>query len=183
MRTSVDKQYLESHIKDVDYIVMKDGRTTICTITMVNGFTVNGYSACVDVKNFDSALGRRYSYENAFAQLWPLECYLLAETLHCAARGDIAHDIGWAVQQAKNGKRVTRAGWNAKGQWIAFSPGSLIDYTHFWAPANKQYAKEQPGGNAEVFSAMTLKNAQGQIVMGWVPSTTDLLMQDWEIAE
>ena len=30
---------------------------------------------------------------------------------------------------------------------------------------------------------MTLKNAQGMIVLGWVPSVTDLLMQDWEIVE
>lgn len=88
MRTSIDKQYIESRIKDVDYLVMKDGRTTICTITMANGYTVNGYSACVDIKNFDEALGRKYGYENAFEKLWPLEGYLLAERLHREERGD-----------------------------------------------------------------------------------------------
>lgn len=181
-RTSVDKQYLETRIKDVDYIVMKDGRTTICTITMANGYTVNGYSACVLACNFDEALGRRYSYEDAFDKLWPLEGYLLAEETHRLSRGDEAHDIGWAIRQAKNGHRVTRTGWNAKGQWVAFSPGGVVHASQFWSPANKSHALHQPEQTAEVFPAMTLKNAQGMIVMGWVPSTGDLLMQDWEIA-
>lgn len=183
-RTSVDKQYLESRIRDVEYIVMKDGRTTICTITMVNNFTVNGHSACVLACNFDEALGRKYSYEDAFNKLWPLEGYLLAEEVYSRSRGDENHDIGWAIRQAKNGKRVARAGWNAPGQWVSFSPGQdSVDYTRFWSEANKQFAKEQPSGCAPVSAGMTLKNAQGMIVMGWVPSTTDLLMQDWEIAE
>lgn len=89
MRTSVDKQYLEARIKDVYYTVMPDGRTTVCTIEMVNGFTVNGFSACVLASNFDAALGRRYSYENAFGQLWPLEGYLLAEQLSDEAHGNV----------------------------------------------------------------------------------------------
>ena len=88
MKTYVEKSDIEARIKDVGYLVMPDGRTTICTITMVNGFTVNGFSACVDAKNFDAALGRKYSYENAFEALWPLEGHLLAERLHRSARGD-----------------------------------------------------------------------------------------------
>mgnify|MGYP000072973861 CR=1 FL=1 len=90
MRTSIDAQFIESRVKDVDYIVMKDGRTTICTITMINGYTVNGFSACVDIKNFDAALGRKYSYEDAFNKLWPLEGYLLAERLNIKAAMDEA---------------------------------------------------------------------------------------------
>lgn len=181
-RTSVDKQYLEKRVKDVYYTVMPDGRTTICTIEMVNGYTVNGYSACVLASNFDAARGRKYSYEDAFNKLWPLEGYLLAEEVYSRSRGDENHDIGWAIQQAKNGKRVARAGWNAPGQWVAFSQGGKIKHTDFWAQPNKDYAFAQPDGTAEVVPAMTLKNAQGMIVMGWVPSITDLLMQDWEIA-
>ncbi len=87
-RTSIDAPYITSRIKDVDYIVMKDGRTTICTITMANDYTVNGFSACVDIKNFDAALGRKYSYEDAFNKLWPLEGYLLAERISTKKGGD-----------------------------------------------------------------------------------------------
>lgn len=82
MKNYIDKHDIEARIKDIDYLVMKDGRTTICTIEMVNGFTVNGQSACVAKDNFDEAKGRKYSYEDAFDKLWPLEGYLLAERLY-----------------------------------------------------------------------------------------------------
>lgn len=55
---------------------------TLCFITMENGFTVIGHSACADPSNFDADLGRKIAYENAFDQLWPLEGYLLKEDLH-----------------------------------------------------------------------------------------------------
>lgn len=38
--------------------------------------------------NFDMALGRKYSYEDAFNKLWPLEGYLLAERIKNESRGD-----------------------------------------------------------------------------------------------
>lgn len=27
-------------------------------------------------------------------------------------------DFGWAIRHLKNGKRVTRPGWNGKGMWL-----------------------------------------------------------------
>lgn len=86
MRTSIDKQYLESRIKYVNYYVLPGTTCTICNITLANEFGVRGESACVDPKNFDEAIGRRIAYENAFQNLWQLEGYLLAERLHNAAR-------------------------------------------------------------------------------------------------
>jgi hypothetical protein len=35
----------------------------------------------VDLGNFDAALGRKYAYEDALKEAWPLEGYLLAEEL------------------------------------------------------------------------------------------------------
>jgi hypothetical protein len=81
MKTSIDKQHLEERIKDVDYLVLPGTTVTICSITMVNGFSVRGESACVDPKNFDEAKGRKYAYEDAFGKLWQLEGYLLADKL------------------------------------------------------------------------------------------------------
>ena len=156
---------------------------TFCVLVMKNGFTVTGESACASPENFDAELGRKIARQNAVAKIWPLMGYELRSQLAAEARGDVNHDIGWAVRQAKLGKRVARRGWNAAGQWVTFSPGTEnVPADRFWAPANQAYAEEN-GGYATVFSAMTLKNAQGMIVMGWVPSVTDLLMQDWEIVE
>ena len=156
---------------------------TFCVLVLRNGFTVTGESACASPENFDAEVGRKIARQNAVQKIWPLMGYELRSQLAAEARGDVNHDIGWAVRQAKLGKRVARRGWNAAGQWVTFSPGTEnVPADRFWAPANQAYAEEN-GGYATVFSAMTLKNAQGMIVLGWVPSVTDLLMQDWEIVE
>ena len=156
---------------------------TFCVLVLRNGFTVTGESACASPENFDAEVGRKIARQNAMQKIWPLMGYELRSQLAAEARGDVNHDIGWAVRQAKLGKRVARRGWNAAGQWVTFSPGTEnVPADRFWAPANQAYAEEN-GGYATVFSAMTLKNAQGMIVLGWVPSVTDLLMQDWEIVE
>ena len=167
--------------EDADLIPLK--LLTFCVLVLKNGFTVTGESACASPENFDAELGRKIARQNAVQKIWPLMGYELRSQLAAEARGDVNHDIGWAVRQAKLGKRVTRAGWNAAGQWVTFSPGTEnVPADRFWAPANRAYAEEN-GGYATVFSSMTLKNAQGMIVMGWFPSVTDLLMQDWEIVE
>ena len=54
---------------------------TICLLTMANGFTVIGKSAPASPENFDPEKGRRFAYEDAIKQLWPLEGYALREKL------------------------------------------------------------------------------------------------------
>ena len=80
--TKVTREALEAKIKQVTYVAMPDGRTTICQITMANGFTVRGESSCVSVENFNELLGRNYSYDNALNRAWAFEAYLLAEQHH-----------------------------------------------------------------------------------------------------
>jgi hypothetical protein len=38
---------------------------TFCVLTLYNGHTIVGKSACVSAKNFDAALGRKYAREDA----------------------------------------------------------------------------------------------------------------------
>lgn len=54
---------------------------TICILQMRNGFTVIGKSAPASPENFDPEKGRRFAYEDAIKQLWPLEGYALRERL------------------------------------------------------------------------------------------------------
>ncbi len=54
---------------------------TICILTMNNGFTVIGKSAPASPENFDAEKGKRFAYEDAIKQLWPLEGYALRERL------------------------------------------------------------------------------------------------------
>ncbi len=56
-------------------------RLTICILVMKNGFTVVGKSAPASPENFDAEKGKRFAYEDAIKQLWPLEGYALRERL------------------------------------------------------------------------------------------------------
>lgn len=54
---------------------------TICVLLLRNGFSLVGKSAPADPENFDSEAGRRFAYDDALRQLWPLEGYALRERL------------------------------------------------------------------------------------------------------
>lgn len=78
---TVTLEGITAKVKEVSYTFLADGRTTVCQITMENGFTVLGSSSCVDARNFNVADGQKYSYENAFNKTWELEGYLLRQKL------------------------------------------------------------------------------------------------------
>ena len=50
---------------------------TVCTLTLRNGFSVIGESACASPENFDENLGRRIAFDNARGKIWALEGYRL----------------------------------------------------------------------------------------------------------
>jgi hypothetical protein len=80
-RTKVTLSDMQDKIKEVIYMVLPETTTTVCIMTMKNGYSVLGTSACVDHASFNKALGEQYSYNNAIDKLWPLEGYLLADQL------------------------------------------------------------------------------------------------------
>ena len=55
---------------------------TFCVLTLRNGFTVTGESACASPENFDPEIGRRVARANAVQKIWPLLGFLLKEKLH-----------------------------------------------------------------------------------------------------
>lgn len=79
---TVTVEGIEAKIVKEDYFLGLNGSTlTICVLTLANGFTVTGESACVDPANFDEALGKKYARADAFKKIWPLEGYLLREKM------------------------------------------------------------------------------------------------------
>lgn len=54
---------------------------TFCVLTLRNGFTVTGESACASPENFDAELGRKIARANAINKVWPLMGYALKEQL------------------------------------------------------------------------------------------------------
>lgn len=99
---------------------------------------------------------------------------VLAATMYEKDGEHILHtDFGSALVSLKFGRRVTRAGWNAKGMFVYLVPAASY-------PAQTGAAKAHFGENAMVpYDAyMALKNAQGT-VSTWVPSVSDCLATDW----
>lgn len=75
----VTKDSIEAKIAKVDYMVLPDSTVTLCNITLKNGYSVRGESACVDSRNFNIEIGKGLAYKHAFDKIWSLEGYLLAE--------------------------------------------------------------------------------------------------------
>lgn len=71
------------------------------------------------------------------------------------------HDIGWAVRQMFHGAKVSRAGWNGKGMWLALQ-------------APDEHSKM---GLPYVY----MSTVDGKLVP-WLCSQTDLLATDWGVA-
>lgn len=91
--------------------------------------------------------------------------------------------FGLAIEAMKLGKKVARAGWNGKDMWISLSPGAEgLPAEKFWNTNNREYARSN-GGWANVLPCITMKTADGKILMGWLASQTDMLADDWVIVE
>lgn len=54
---------------------------TVCIIVMSNGFTVIGKAAPASPQNFNPELGRKFAYEDAVRQIWPLMGFCLRDHL------------------------------------------------------------------------------------------------------
>lgn len=55
---------------------------TFCVLTLRNGFTVTGESACASPENFDAEIGRKIARANAVQKIWPLMGYELKTKLN-----------------------------------------------------------------------------------------------------
>jgi hypothetical protein len=72
---------IDAAIKEEDYHVFENTCLTVCCLTLRNGFTVTGESACASPENFDAEIGRKIARDNARNKIWMLEGYLLKERL------------------------------------------------------------------------------------------------------
>lgn len=90
---TVTNESLVNKIKKVDYLQPEGTTLTICILTVENGFTFRGESACADPNNFNKETGRHWAYKDAFSKMWMPEGYLLRQKMH--EREQLGPDI-WA---------------------------------------------------------------------------------------
>lgn len=76
---------IDGAIANEAYHVFEGSCLTVCCLTLQNGFTVVGESACASPANFNAELGQKIAREKARDKIWALEGYLLKQRLHTPA--------------------------------------------------------------------------------------------------
>jgi hypothetical protein len=84
----ISLEHVNSLISIVEYHVFANSTLTVCCITLDNGFTVTGESACASYENYNKQLGEKIAYEKAKSKIWMLEGYLLKDKLHNGPQND-----------------------------------------------------------------------------------------------
>lgn len=96
--------------------------------------------------------------------------------------------FGQAIEALKEGKAISREGWNGKGMCVFLNKGSH-DFTQDQdMPNNIEGIKEslfKRGDNGTVtrLPNLNMRAASGSTVTGWLASQTDLLAEDWCILD
>lgn len=88
------------------------GLLTICVLTLRNGYTVLGKSACASSANFSREIGEKVAREDAIRQVWPLLGYELRTKLSNLS----------AVGDAELGEALTHMTAHRLGNSEAFLP-------------------------------------------------------------
>lgn len=89
-------------------------------------------------------------------------------------------NFGQAVESLRNGKRVSRTGWNGKGMSVAMQKGYPKGI-----PCNAQTAKAWGMQEGDLFKCrpyLQMRCADGTFQM-WLASQSDILAEDWEEVE
>jgi len=87
-------------------------------------------------------------------------------------------DFGDAIRALKDGKRVSREGWNGKNMWLVLVPGTPELTVDEGRPLHK--AGLELGTKFKYLPHIDMWNAQGDLVP-WLASQTDMLADDWGI--
>lgn len=82
-------------------------------------------------------------------------------------------DIGYAIRALKEGKRVTRPGWNGKGMWLMLVEGD--DYSIM--------PEQWLGRETDRFLPWIGMRTADRGFVPWLASQTDLLAEDWVVLE
>lgn len=78
----ITEEHIDSVIESAMCYVFPDTTHTVCVLTLRNGFTVMGESACVTPTNFNADRGREIATKKAREKVMMLEGYLLRQRIY-----------------------------------------------------------------------------------------------------
>lgn len=135
---------LDAVIVKEQYHVFEGSSLTVCVLTLKNGFTVSGESACASPENFDAEIGRQVAKRTAREKLWGLLGYELKSKLKLVEEaqgiyvGDMLFTLG--TPQTYIGTKVIHAlpmnrldynvlrGWQVPADENPNDEGYLVQY-------------------------------------------------------
>jgi hypothetical protein len=89
-----------------------------------------------------------------------------------------ASNFGGALEALRDGRKVSRSGWNGKGMWIVYQKGYPDGIQ---INKNTAEATGSPVGTVCKFLPyLMIKTADGSFVP-WLASQTDILADDWQV--
>lgn len=96
-----------------------------------------------------------------------------AEVFEAAYQPLDALNFGHALDAAKRGYKIARAGWNGKGMFIYYVPANTY-------AAQTEAARSVFGDMVPYRAYLAMKTVDNDVVP-WVASQTDILANDWMI--
>ena len=94
--------------------------------------------------------------------------------------------FGEAIRRLKAGQKVARKGWNGKGMFIYLTTGTIVPAVSMKPETANHLFRDRLLECDEtvcINSHIDMKSADGTIVIGWLASQTDMLAEDWIVAE
>ena len=85
--------------------------------------------------------------------------------------------FGEALELARQGRKITREGWNGEGQFVYYQEGSVID-----PKDGRNDVLKAMEGPIVIRPHLDMKKVDGSIQIGWLASYTDILADDWTLA-
>ena len=110
----VTPERIEQVIDKEEYFRLT-GTLTVCVLTLANGFTVTGESACASPENFNEEIGNRIARDDAKNKIWYLEGYLLRQNLAESENAPCLTPSGEESKIARICHEVNRAYCQAMG--------------------------------------------------------------------
>jgi len=92
--------HIDEQIRTVAFHQFPGTTTTVCLLTLRNGFTVTGESACASPENYNAEIGNKIAFTNAREKIWLLEGYLLRDWIHANEQAAVKE---FAFEQGLNG--------------------------------------------------------------------------------
>lgn len=143
-RVTLDQ--LKANIVDERFV--QHGLVTICILTLANGFTVLGQSACAVPGNFKVDVGQRLARSDAENKIWALMGYELKSKVALVMNSappstpDLLTFVGTKVIHAKpmsRGEYNQYRGWDMPDDENPIDPGYLVEYAgsdayRSWSP-------------------------------------------------